>query len=110
MRDGYLISATRAMRSELPMQPGAKDRHRAAGLVESVVVNELVIQGCVNVFPNLAIVIRFHGFFPAVAQIAVASENAQASRLKIFLLLLGDAVHHPRQAKGVPGTTPGFSV
>ena len=99
----------RSIVSKFPVHPGAEKRYRAAILVESGVVDELIIQRGVDGFPHFEIVVGFNDLFPAVVQFAVACQDAGAAGLEKFLMGSGQAIHDASQSEGVIGPLPGFA-
>jgi hypothetical protein len=63
-----------------------------------------------NSFPDSEIVICFENFLPAVTERAIVVEDARATGLEKFLVLVQNAAHHARQTEGVAGSLPRFAV
>ena len=68
------------------MQPRSYDRNRATITIESRVVDELVIDGTHESFPDLKVVEVFQNFFPSVGKCSVAGEDAEAACFKKLLM------------------------
>src|ERR1700676_4139371 len=93
--------------SKFPMESRPENGYGASVAVERRVSHELVIQGRVNGFPDLKIVVSFEDFLRAVAQRAVTVEHVRAACLEKFLVIAGSPTHDAGKAKGVVGPTPG---
>ena len=78
--------------SKFPMQSRGKNGNRPAILVEGGIADELIIKGSMDGFPNLEIIIRLDDLFPAVIQVAITGQDAQAARRQKLPMRLGNAV------------------
>ena len=66
----------RSRLSKSPVQSSANHRYRAAIPVEGRVADKLVINGAMNVPPDLKIIIGFQDFLPTVGQCSVPRQLA----------------------------------
>ena len=72
---------------KFPMQPRAKNVNRPTVAVKCRIADELVIQGGMNRFPDLKVIIRFNNVLLAVGEISVTGENSRTARLEKFQML-----------------------
>src|SRR6516225_2360920 len=92
------------------MQSGSENVDWAASLIEGGIAHELVIRGEVSVGPKREIIISFQNFFPAVIELAVAVENAQAAGLQKPLVVPCNAAYYSSQTIGIVRAPPWFAV
>src|SRR5262249_47807055 len=95
--------------SKAPMQSRAEYGHRPAVAVVGGMIDKLVVDCAMKSFPDLEIVVRFHQFFQAIAERAIAGENAPSAFSKKFLVSMSDVINGGGDAKCILRPAPGLA-